>query len=129
MYKKGIFILSILLVALVSCSEAPKKAQKPKEAEKPVEPVTGRYAFHQTFAAARTWSQDIETLNLHSINLLSVKHVDGKAAAWQVTAVPRMGRGIASTARDGIPFPSLKSFHLFADAEIAATFVRFWHRW
>ena len=56
MYKKANLLLSILLIALASCSEAPKKAQKAKEPEKPAEPVTGRYAFHQTFAAARTWS-------------------------------------------------------------------------
>ena len=87
MYKKGIILLSILLMTLASCSEAPKTAQKAKEPEKPVEPVTGRYAFHQTFAAARTWSPDIEALKLNSINLPGVKHVDGKAAAWQVVFV------------------------------------------
>lgn len=90
MNKKGILLfLSILLIALVSCSEAPKKAQKTKEPAKPAEPVTGRYAFHQMFAAARSWSMDIEALKLNSITLPSVKHVDGKAPAWQVTFVSR----------------------------------------
>jgi hypothetical protein len=87
MHKKGIILLSLLLIALASCSEAPKKAQKAKEPDKPAEPVTGRFAFHQMFAAARSWSPDIETLKLNSINLPGVKHVDGKASAWQVVFV------------------------------------------
>ncbi len=84
MYKKGIVLLSVLFISLVSCSEAPKKTKEP---EKPAEPVSGRYAFHQMFAAARTWSPDILALKLNSINLPSVKHVEGKAAAWQVIFV------------------------------------------
>lgn len=86
MHKHGILPLSILLLALSACSEAPK-AQKPKEAAKPAEPVSGRYAFHQMFAAARSWSPDIQGLKLMSINLPAVKHVEGKAAAWQVIFV------------------------------------------
>ncbi len=86
MHKHGILPITLLLLALSACSEAPK-AEKPKEAAKPVEPVTGRYAFHQMFAAARTWSPDIQGLKLISINLPAVKHVEGKAAAWQVVFV------------------------------------------
>lgn len=87
MYKKRIILVSLLLAAFASCSEPPKTAQKAKEPVKPAEPVTGRYAFHQMFAAARSWSADIEALKLNSINLPEVKPTEGKAAAWQVVFV------------------------------------------
>ena len=85
MYKKGIVLLTLLFLALAGCSEAPKKAKAP---EKPPEPVGGQYAFYQMFAAARSWApDDIQTMQLISINLPTVKHVDGKAGAWQAVFV------------------------------------------
>ena len=95
MHKKGLVVLAILFFALIGCSEPPKKAKEPP---KPAEPVGGRYAFYQMYAAARSWSQDIETLKLTSINLPTVKDVEGKSGAWQVIFVsPSKGRSKSYT--------------------------------
>ena len=72
----------ITVLALVSCSEAPKVEQK-KEAPKPLEPITGRQAFQQMYVSARAWAPDAQTLQLKSIQLEAVKAPNGKAGAWQ----------------------------------------------
>jgi hypothetical protein len=71
---------------MISCStsEAPKKAKEP---EKPVEPVTGRYAFHQTYLTARTWAQDLQILRINSVPLEGITAPPGKSGAWQITYV------------------------------------------
>jgi hypothetical protein len=73
---------------LVACggAEAPKPAAK-KEPPKPPEPVTGRYAFHQMYAAARSWSVDLEPLQLMSIPLQEVPAQGGKYPAWRCVFV------------------------------------------
>jgi hypothetical protein len=77
---------------LVSCSEAPKTAEK-KEPAKPAEPTTGRYAFYQMYPSARTWAPDALPLQLKSIQLQAVKATPGKAGAWQCVFVsPGRGR-------------------------------------
>ena len=83
----------ILLAA--SCSEAPKQEakKKEKEPEKPPEPVTGRYAFYQMFAAARTWATDLQPIQVSSIALKEVPSGEGKYGAWQCMLVsPSKGR-------------------------------------
>jgi hypothetical protein len=73
---------------LVACADSPRpESAKKKEPEKPPEPVTGRFAFHQMFAAARTWAPDIQALRLNSIQLVQVKSPPDKAGAWQATFV------------------------------------------
>jgi len=70
-------------VLLAGCGEAPKEAVKKKEPEKPPEPVSGRYAFHQMFAASRGWAPDVQGLQILSIRLPDVKSEGGKFGAWQ----------------------------------------------
>ena len=84
-------ILAACAAVLVSCSsEAPKKAAEPK---KPAEPVGGRYAFHQTYVAARSWATDLEVLRVRNILIEDAPTAPGKSAVWEVTFVsPSKGR-------------------------------------
>jgi hypothetical protein len=85
---KRLFIPVAVLIALAACSEAPKSAaEKKKEPPKAAEPLTGRQAFHQMYAAARGWTADIQGLQLKSIQLPEVKAEPGRAGAWQATFV------------------------------------------
>jgi hypothetical protein len=84
MKRHGVFLLLAFLLA--SCSEAPK-AEKAKEPEKPAEPVTGRYAFHQVFVAARTWGTDLQGLRVGSIQVGTKVAPPGKSYAWEITLV------------------------------------------
>lgn len=81
-------VFPALVLLLAGCGEAPKpSAEKPKEPEKPPEAVTGRWAFHQMYAAARGWALDIQVLRLRSIPLEEVKSEPGKSGAWEATFV------------------------------------------
>lgn len=85
---KSLLIPVTILLALAACSEPSRPAaEKKKEAAKPAEPMTGRQAFHQMYAAARGWAPDIEGLQLKSLQLPEVKAERGKAGAWQATFV------------------------------------------
>ena len=88
---------SLLLAPAVllssACSKAPPKEAKKKEPEAPPEPVTGRYAFYQMYAAARTWATDLQPIQVASIPLQDVKPEEGKYGAWQCMFVsPSKGR-------------------------------------
>jgi hypothetical protein len=83
--RRSYLFLPFLLLA--ACSDAPTESAKKKEPPKPPEPVTGRYAFHQMFAAARLWAPDIQALTLVSIPLQEVKAGEGKYPAWQCVFV------------------------------------------
>lgn len=83
--RRSYLFLPFLLLA--ACSDAPTESAKKKEPPKPPEPVTGRYAFHQMFAAARLWAPDIQALTLNSIPLNEVKAGEGKYPAWQCVFV------------------------------------------
>lgn len=74
---------SVLFIA--GCSEAPQDI--PKKDVVPPQPVTGRNALYKMFNAARTWTLDVEVMNLRSIDMKEVKAERGKAAAWQATFV------------------------------------------
>lgn len=90
-------IVAACAAILVSCSssEAPKKAAEPK---KPAEPVSGRYAFHQTFVTARTWATDLQLLRVRNILIEDAPTAPGKSAVWEVTFVsPSKGRAKAYT--------------------------------
>ena len=85
---KRLFVPITIMLALAGCSDPPQPAaEKKKEPPKPAEPVTGRQAFHQMFAAARGWASDIYGLQLKSIQLPEVKAEPGRAGAWQATFV------------------------------------------
>src|SRR6187401_1910917 len=84
MKRHGPLLLFAMLLA--GCSEAPKP-QKPKEPAKPAEPVTGRYAFHQVFVAARTWGTDLQGLRVASMRVGKQTPPPGKSYAWEVTLV------------------------------------------
>ena len=95
--QAAVVFASAATFLLVSCSssEAPKKAAEP---EKPVEPVGGRYAFHQCFVTARTWATDLQILRVRNILLENVPTAPGKSAVWEVTFVsPSKGRAKSFT--------------------------------
>ncbi len=84
--KTAFIAITLLAVVLTGCSsEAPKPAKK--EAKKAAEPVTARYAFHQTFIMARTWAQDLELLRVRNLVMEGSKVEPGKAEVWEVTFV------------------------------------------
>jgi hypothetical protein len=80
--RRDLCTFSLVLLAACGGGEAPKPEAK-KEPPKPPEPVTGRYAFHQMYAAARSWSVDLEPLQVMSIPLKEVEAKDGKYPAWR----------------------------------------------
>lgn len=93
MKRKHLWISAILAAMLWACAEAPKPVEKVKAPAKPPEPVTGRWAFHQMYSAARAWAPDIQALRLRSLHLEGVPYQTGKAAAWEATFVsPSLGR-------------------------------------
>jgi hypothetical protein len=83
--RRSLLLTPALFAA--ACTEAPKEAAKKKEPEKPPEPVSGRFAFHRMFAAARTWAPDTQVLQLASIRLQEIKENEGKYPAWQAMFV------------------------------------------
>jgi hypothetical protein len=77
---------SALFLMLAACTETPTTTTK-KEPEK-VEPVTGETALYRMYGMARTWSSDVQVLQLMSIRISEfTQEVPGKAAAWQATFV------------------------------------------
>lgn len=93
--RRWLYLCLPLAVVTTSCSSEapPKKAAEPAKA---VEPVTGRYAFHQTYVSARTWAQDLEVLRINSLALEGAPTAPGKSAAWAVTFVS-LSKGRART--------------------------------
>src|SRR5438270_1787252 len=87
MHRKAAVALTITVMAfLAACSSAP--APETKQAPPPApEPITGRQAFQGMFIQARTWAPDSTPLELHSLNLNSVKSQGGNAGAWRGTFV------------------------------------------
>lgn len=80
-------------LALIGCSEPPKKAETKKKEEKPLEPATGRQAFQHVYPAARAWAPDAQPLQITSLRLAEVKAEPGKSGAWQIVFVsPARGR-------------------------------------
>jgi hypothetical protein len=84
-----------LLLALSSCSEAPKTVEE-KPPPKPAEAMTGRQAFQQMYPQARGWAPDAQPLQIRSLNLAQVKAAEGKAGVWQAIFVSP-SRGKAKT--------------------------------
>ena len=84
MKRHGPLLLVALLLA--SCTEAPKP-EKAKEPAKPAEPITGRYAFHQVYVAARTWGTDLQGLRVASMRVGKENPPPGKSYAWEITLV------------------------------------------
>ena len=83
------FLIPILALAMVGCSDSPKPVEKAKEPAKPAEPVTGRYALYQMYQVARTWAGDVEIIQLNNIPITEVKATESKSGAWQATFVSR----------------------------------------
>jgi hypothetical protein len=90
--RKLRFGLTLAMLLLAGCSEAPK-TETAKKPEKPPEPVTGRQAFQMMYPQARRWAMDAQPLQLRSIQLAQVKSEKGKAGAWQAIFVsPSQGK-------------------------------------
>ena len=86
------FVAAFAAVLLMSCSEAPKTAEKKKEPEK-LDPLTGRQAFQAMYPTARGWAPDALPLQVKSLQLPEVKADKGKAGAWQCVFVsPSRGK-------------------------------------
>lgn len=91
--RNRLWVPAVLAAILCGCAEAPRPVEKAKAPAKPPEPVTGRWAFHQMYSAARAWAPDIQGLRLRSLHLEGVPYQAGKAAAWEATFVsPSLGR-------------------------------------
>jgi hypothetical protein len=86
MRKLPLILGSALFLMLAACTETPTTITK-KEPEK-VEPVTGEFALYRMYGMARTWSSDVQVLQLMSVRIGEfTQEVPGKAAAWQATFV------------------------------------------
>ena len=79
--------LWLFALLLSSCTTEAPKVEKAKEPAKPAEPVTGRYAFHQVYVAARTWGTDLQGLRVTSMRVGDQTAPPGKSYAWEITLV------------------------------------------
>lgn len=82
------------VLALISCSEAPKPAPEAKtdgvakkEPAGPPEPVTAKTAFWEIYKPARAWATDLLVLSIANNDVPGVKSDGGKAAMWTVVFV------------------------------------------
>jgi hypothetical protein len=79
--------LLLFAVLFASCSSERPKVEQAKAPPKAVEPVTGRYAFHQVYVAARTWGTDLQGLRVASMSAGPKRPPPGKSYAWEITLV------------------------------------------
>lgn len=93
MNKRALLTSIPVFLLLLACGgETAPEAKKAKEPEKPPEPVTARVAYHQMYLMARTWSIDVEGLQLQNVPLKAVPGADGKSGAWRGTFVSQSRR-------------------------------------
>jgi hypothetical protein len=83
--------LSLPLLLLAACSEAPKPAVK-KEPAKPPEPVSALTAVYKMYQQARGWAPDCQILRVGSLDLKEVPSSAGKAGAWEAIFVSERAR-------------------------------------
>jgi len=90
MRKLTLTLAGAVFLLLAACSETPQAKKEPEK----LEPVTGISALYRMYQMARTWSPDVEVLQLLSMRIGEfTQEVPGKAAAWQATFVsPSRGR-------------------------------------
>jgi hypothetical protein len=100
--------LSLLILLLSACSEAPKTAETKKEPPKPPQPITGLGAFYEMYKPARIWAKDLEGVKLNSANLPDVKSTPGKAGGWQATFVSPSLRETRSFSFSAIEGPATR---------------------
>ncbi|HEY6250296.1 MAG TPA: hypothetical protein VI685_10060 [Candidatus Angelobacter sp.] len=111
-------VLSIGIVLMVACSEAPKNESNGKPF--PSTPVTGKTAFWELYKSAHSWEKtDLMPLKLESKTAPGVKNEAGNAAIWTGTfgspkqhaaivityAVAAIPPDIAKGINVGHPFP------------------------
>lgn len=83
-----VYSLSVSLIVLAACTEAPQQPQEAaKKEEPPPEPIEGQKAFFQMYVAARGWATDAEGLRLESIRIPEVEPEGGRFGAWRGTFV------------------------------------------
>jgi len=92
MAKKVSLTVTIALLALSPCSQAPKPAAKAEgEGKKaPVqapEAVSAQLAFYEAYKPARTWATDLLALSVVSGEVPGINNECGKAGLWTVTFV------------------------------------------
>ena len=75
-------VLSIAVLLLAACSEAPKEKETSTEKPFPSEPVTGKTAFWELYKSAHSWAADQVPLKLESKTAPGKKNEEGKAAIW-----------------------------------------------
>ena len=76
-------VLSIAVVLLTACSEAPKNDSNEKAF--PSSPVTGKTAFWELYRSAHSWAADLMPLKLESKAAPGAKNEAGNAAIWMGT--------------------------------------------
>ena len=73
-------ILSIAVLLLAACSQAPKDESDQKAF--PSNPVSGKTAFWELYRSAHSWAADLMPLKLESKTAPGVKNEGGNAAIW-----------------------------------------------
>jgi len=75
-------VLSIAVLLLAACSEAPKEKEATTEKPFPSDPVTGKTAFWELYKSAHSWAADLVPLKLESKTAAGKTNEAGKAAIW-----------------------------------------------
>jgi hypothetical protein len=84
MRRLSLISAGAVFLMLAACSETPIAKKEPEK----LEPVTGITALYRMYQMARTWSADVQVLQLLSMRIAEfTQDVPGKAAAWQGTFV------------------------------------------
>lgn len=78
-------VLTIAILLMAGCSEAPKNASTGNESSGPATPVSGKTAFWGMYKSAYAWSKDIVPLKLESKDLPGVKSDGGNTGMWTAT--------------------------------------------
>jgi len=76
-----------LLLLLAGCGGEPAAPVKKAEAPKPAEPIGALSATYQAFNHGRTWSGDLQLLQVVSATLKEPAPEGGKYPAWRMTFV------------------------------------------
>ena len=90
-------LLTMLLLALASCSSEPGKPAEPAKPEvKTAELLTGRAGFQKAYIAARGWARDAQPYRIQSILTSEGNGHDGKWAVWRSSFASPSMRSVKS---------------------------------
>jgi hypothetical protein len=90
-------VLTMLLLALASCSSEPSKPAEPAKLEiKTAELLTGRAGFQKAYIAARGWARDAQPYRIQSLPTSDGNGHDGKWAVWRSSFASPSMRSVKS---------------------------------